>query len=143
MIQSEAAALLCGLFSVAALGLWHLGGLLLLERLKPSGGHSHYLAVLTTFWGLLILHVSEIVWCAVMLRLALTISSTSAVIGGYGDSLAGLLYLAGVTFTTLGYTDQSVSGPIALVIMFQALGGIMLLTWSATFVYSVWEDRFR
>jgi hypothetical protein len=139
----EAMMILGGLMGIAALGGWHLGGLLLLKRIKPSGRERHSLAVMTTFGGLLLLHFSEIVWCTAMLKAALAYSDASTVTSGYGESTAGLLYLAGVTFTTLGYTGQSVSGPIRLVIMVQSLGGFMILTWSATFVYSLWEERFR
>jgi hypothetical protein len=132
-----------GLATVALLGAWHLAGLMLLRRLKPSGEDRQYLAVLTTFWGLLLLHFSEIAWGAVVLALALALSDTSIVTRGYGTSAGGLLYLSGITFTTLGYTDQSVAGPARMMVMLQSLGGFMLLTWSATFVYSLWEEKFR
>ena len=143
MLYNEVAMAVFGLIGIGALGAWHLAGLLLLKRFKPSGDGQNYIAVLTTFWGLLALHVSEIAWCAVMLAVALAMSNASLVVDGYGDTVSGLAYLAGVSFTTLGFTGQTVSGPIRLLLMIQSLGGFMILTWSATFVYSIWEERFR
>lgn len=143
MLYDDVAMGFFGLIGVGALGAWHLAGLLLLKRCKPSGDRHSYFAVLTTFWGLLALHISEIAWCAGMLAVALKMSNGSLIVDGYGDSVAGLVYLAGVTFTTLGFTGQTASGPVRLLLMLQSLGGFMILTWSATFVYSIWEERFR
>lgn len=139
----EALALALGLLGVALLGAWHLAGLLLLKRLKPSGEGQGYLAVLTTFWGLLALHVSEILWCALMIAGLLMLDGAGTVAGGIGSDTAGVLYLAGITFTSLGFTGQTVQGPVSLLLMLLSLGGFMLITWSATFVYTLWEERFR
>ena len=139
----EVFALALGLLGVAFLGAWHLGGLLLLKRLKPSGNGEGYFAVLITFWGLLALHVSEILWCSLMIAGFLAMDGAGVVTGGSGSDAAGLLYLAGITFTTLGFSGQTVQGPLSLLLMFVALGGFMLITWSATFVYTLWEERFR
>lgn len=137
----ELAVLCTGLLGIAALGAWHFAGLLILERIRPGEGRDHR-AVLLTFWGLLLLHFTEILWCAAMIAIALAVSD-SMISEGYGTTLSGLVYLAGITFTTLGFTSQSADGPVRLLLMLQSLGGFMLLTWSATFVYSVWERRFR
>lgn len=143
MLNNAVAMSVFGLTGVAALGAWHLAGLLLLKRIKPSKPKQDYLAVLTTFWGLLLLHASEIGWCAAMLAIALVFSDASLIVDGYGDSVAGLIYLGGVSFTTFGFTSQAVDGPLRLLLMIQSLGGFMILTWFATFVYSIWEERFR
>ena len=139
----EALALAIGLLGVAFLGAWHPGGLLLLKRVKPSGGGEGYFAVLITFWGLLALHVSEILWCALMIAGFTALDGSGAITGGMGNDVAGLIHLAGISFTTLGFTGQNVQGPLSLLLMFVALGGFMLITWSATFVYTLWEERFR
>ncbi|MGI8943200.1 MAG: hypothetical protein ACR2FJ_03005 [Qipengyuania sp.] len=62
---------------------------------------------------------------------------------GYGVSPAGLLYLSGVVVATLGYTEQTVHGPLRLMTMVHSLAGFMLITWSATYVYSLWGEFFR
>lgn len=50
-----------------------------------------------------------------------------------------MIYFSGINFTTLGYTQIEAMGPIRLINMMQSLGGFMILTWSATFIYSVWK----
>ena len=131
-----------GLVFIGALGAWHLGGILLIKRLKPSSGRHPHMAVLVTFWGLLLLHFSEIVLGALAYGLVLNMEGTGDITEGYGSTMGGLLYFSGVTFTSLGFTQQSARGAVRLLIMLQALGGFMLITWSATFVYSIWEQRF-
>jgi len=34
----------------------------------------------------------------------------------------------------------STDGAIRMVAMMQALGGFMVITWSATFIYTIWQD---
>lgn len=58
---------------------------------------------------------------------------------GIDVSWTGLIYFSGINFTTLGYTQIEAAGPIRLINMTQSLGGFMILTWSATFSYSVWK----
>lgn len=72
-------------------------------------------------------------------------------VGGYDDLREhfgqevkdGLIYVSGISFATLGYTQIETSGPIRIINMMQALGGFMALTWSATFLYSVCEQAWR
>jgi len=61
----------------------------------------------------------------------------------YNGSWSDLIYFSGINFVTLGYTQIETHGPFRLIIMMQSLGGFMLLTWSATFIYSVWGRVFR
>lgn len=63
--------------------------------------------------------------------------------GAYDGSWGGLIYFSGINFATLGYTQIETSGPIRMVNMMQSLGGFMVLTWSATFLYSVCERAWR
>ncbi len=132
-----------GLALLMVSGAWHLGGILLIKRLKPDSKSHPHLAVLITFWGLVLLHFTEIALAAIGYALALSVPGAGTISEGYGDSAGGLLYFSGITFTTLGLTQQTTAGPIRLLAMLQALGGFMLITWSATFVYSIWDERFR
>jgi hypothetical protein len=143
MSGAEFAMLGAGLALLMISGAWHLGGILLIERVKPDSGRHPHFAVLLTFWCLIILHFSEIAIAAAAYALALTIPGAGSISEGYGDSAGGLLYFSGITFTTLGFTQQTTVGPVRLLAMLQALGGFMLITWSATFVYSIWDERFR
>lgn len=126
-----------------ASGAWHLGGVLLLKNSIPdSKKHPHW-AILLAFWGLLVLQQSEIAFSARACSMAMSIPGAGSISEGYCDSPGGLLYFSGVTYTALGFTSQVVEGPIRLFAMLKSLGGFMLITWSATFVYSIWDEQLR
>ena len=124
-------------------GAWHLGGILTIRALIQAAGLRRYFAVLTAFWGLALLHLSEIIIGAFVYGAAIGWLELGSVTQGYGDSAAGLLYLSGVTFATLGYTEQVLDGPLRLMSMMHSLAGFMLITWSATYVYTIWGENFR
>ena len=124
-------------------GVWHLGGILTIRGFMRRFGLRRYLAVLAAFWGLALLHLSEILIGALVYGLAIGWLELGSVTQGYGDSAGGLLYLSGVTFATLGYTGQVMDGPLRLMSMMHSLAGFMLITWSATYVYTIWGENFR
>ena len=62
---------------------------------------------------------------------------------GLDSSLADHLYFAGVAFGTLGYTHLVAHGAIRLLVMIISLSGFMLITSSATFIYTIWGKNFR
>lgn len=55
----------------------------------------------------------------------------------FDGTWTGFVYFSGMNFVTLGYANFQADGPIRLVGMMQSLGGFMVLTWSATFIYSI------
>jgi hypothetical protein len=142
MTAAEWIMLAVGLFLLMASGAYHLGGILLIRRITPQVRERPILGVLLTFWALVVLHSSEIAIAAAVYAAVLAVPGAGSIAEGYGDSAGGLLFFSGTNYSTLGYTQQIARGPIRLLAMLQALGGFMLLTWSATFVYSIWADQF-
>lgn len=122
-------------------GAWHLGGILIIKAIIRKTGLQNGLMVLVAFWGLVVLHVSEIVIAAIVCGVSIHWLDLGTVAQGYGDSAGGLLYLAGITYVTLGLTQQVVDGPLRLLTMMLSLGGFMLITWSATYVFSIWQEQ--
>ena len=98
---------------------------------------------MVAFLGLLALHTLEILAFAVVYRGLLVWGALGDLGGAYDESWSGLIYFSGINFATLGYTQIETSGPIRIINMMQALGGFMVLTWSATFLYSVCEQAWR
>ena len=143
MTSVEWGMLVSGLLLLFVIGAWHLGGLLLIRKVMPNPGDRPFLGLLLAFWCLALLHSSEIALTAWAYYYALGFEGTGSISGGYGPGAAGLIYFSGVTYATLAYTQQIAEGPIQLLGMMQALGGFMLITWSATFVYSIWDEQFR
>ena len=130
-------------FVLLLLGAAHYFGLLALTRglgiggRAARGGHRSWL-VLVTFLGLALLHMIEVAALgALIARLEALFWS-----GGIGPEIAGgedYLFLALLAFSTVGYGFEAaaVEGPIRIVIGAIALGGFMVITWSATFLYDV------
>ena len=136
-------ALLIGFLLVSALGLAHHYGLLAVRALKPGADDRPQAAIMVTFLGLLALHTLEILAFAVAYRALLVWGTLGHFGGSYEESWGGLIYFSGINFATLGYTQIETAGPIRMINMMQSLGGFMVLTWSATFLYSVCERAWR
>jgi len=135
-------AFVIGVALVSATGLLHHGALYQLGRLTPDPDSGSTRTIHLTFVGLLFLHVAEILVFAVANWLLLNWDGMG---GPMKSSLdwADLIYLTGVNFTTLGYAKIELSGAIRLVIMLQSLGGFMLLTWSATYLFTVCQKSWQ
>ena len=136
-------ALLLGFTFVGLLGIAHHFGLLVVRHAQPESRTRPWWAIAVTFLGLLLLHTAEILAFALVYRLLIAWGG----LGGFGDafdnSWSGLIYFSGINFATLGYTQIEAEGPIRLVNMMQSLGGFMILTWSATFLYSVCQSAWE
>ena len=136
------AAIAIGVGLVALVGLVHHYALYSLGRAAPRPDSSSTLAIQSTFIGLLLLHVAEILGLAAANRWLLGWDG----LGGPASaplSWADLIYLTGVNFTTLGYTQIELAGDIRIVTMLQSLGGFMILTWSATYLLTVCQRNWR
>lgn len=136
-------ALLLGFLLVSALGVAHHYGLLAVRALKPNSDSKPQAAIIAAFVGLLALHTLEILAFAAVYRVLLGLGVLGDLGGTYGTTWGGLIYFSGINFATLGYTQIETSGPIRMINMMQSLGGFMVLTWSATFLYSVCERAWR
>ncbi len=137
-------ALAIGFCLVAALGIAHhfaLRGLDLLSGHEKRGRPN--LSITGIFIGLLVIHTLEIVAFAAIYRVLLDWSWMGELTGEFDRSWSSLIYFSGINFATLGYTQIETGGPIRMINMMQSLGGFMVLTWSATFIYSAWEQAFK
>lgn len=136
-------ALAIGFALVAALGIFHHFALRGLDWLTGNERSRPDLALTVVFVGLLGIHTVEIVAFAGIYRLLLDWTWLGALAGEFDRSWTGLIYFSGINFATLGYTQIKVDGPLRMVNMMQSLGGFMILTWSATFIYSAWSQAFK
>lgn len=134
---------LLGTVLVILLGVGHHFGLLAIRRLTPSHHHSTNRTIITVFTGLVVLHVLEILAFAAVYRVLLNVEGIGTLAGPFDGSWSGLIYFSGINFATLGFTQIETAGPIRMINMMQSLGGFMVLTWSATFLYSVCEKAWR
>jgi hypothetical protein len=56
-------------------------------------------------------------------------------LGEPGFSLMACLYFSAETYTSLGFGDMTPIGPIRLIAAVEALNGLLLIGWSASFTY--------
>lgn len=129
--------LILGFCLVALLGTFHHFALSGLRRVTKSDRLLPDTAIIIAFVGLLLIHVMEILFFAGVYRF-LQVSGWGE-LSPQASDWTGLIYFSGITFTTLGYGQAEMTGFVRLVSMMQALGGFMVLTWSATFIYTVWK----
>jgi hypothetical protein len=136
-------ALLIGFALIMLLGIGHHYGMLAIRRVAPGAPQRPNLSIIAVFIGLLALHLAEILAFAGVYHILLEWSSIGTLAGDFDKTWIGLIYFSGINFATLGYTQIETQGPLRLINMMQSLGGFMILTWSATFIYSVsskaWE----
>ncbi len=121
--------------SVIAFRYWVMGQLL---RLLPDENetHSHFFRSLTVLILLFCAHIVEILYFAA----GFYISSTWLKLGSLGDTIGNefmdYFYHSAVTYSSLGMSEIP-SGHLRFMTALESLTGIIILTWSATFFYSV------
>jgi hypothetical protein len=134
-------ALASGFILVDLLGVFHHLALRALRGLARPVERRPNITILTAFLGLLVIHTMEIIAFAPAFRLILEIPGMGSLSLEDGPVVwVDLVYYSGINFTTVGYTEITAAGPLRLISMMQSLGGFMVLTWSATFPYSIWRE---
>jgi len=98
--------------------------------------HSRFrLALLVCMLGAMVAHVIEI-WVFGLGYCYLTeFDQLSSLEGGFAHTLADCGYYSFVTYTTLGFGDLIPIGPIRFLTGMEALTGLLLITWTASFMY--------
>jgi len=130
--------------------LIHYEILFLLDRKLP--GFSHIAPRFRVLFGVSIIfltHVIEIWLFAVGYFLSLHVEGMGTLVGesaGHGTFL-DCVYLSFITFTTVGYGDFVAQGYVRYLTGVEALTGLILITWSASFLFiemqKYWTDAKR
>lgn len=98
--------------------------------------------VMFAIFGMLLVHVAEI-WIFGVAATLLLASPEFGAIAGIGADLLDQVYLSAMTFTTVGAADAHVSGPLRFLFGTEALTGLVLITWSASFTFLEMERFWR
>ena len=131
---------------MAAVGL-HYEGLSWLARWLSRSKGPHRRRVLRAVVGLMALHVAEIwIFCATYL-LALAIPGAGSISGAPAAGILDAVYLSAMSFSTVGFGDVAPQGPIRFIAGTEAVLGLFLIAWSATFTFlemeQNWSDQPR
>lgn len=129
--------------TVALVVLVHYEGLIWLSGRLAGHWNNPRRKVLYAIYVLLALHVTEIWVFGVVIRLLLGIEGSGQVVGMQGHNLLDAVYLSAVTFTTVGFGDMVPVGALRFLTGTEALTGLVLVTWSASFTYIEMEKFWR
>jgi len=125
-------------FAVTALVVViHYDGVHALARRFTSRAPRHdRRAMLKIIFALLGLHVAEI-WCYGLAYWGLAfVPGAGYVHGAHGtEHLFDAVYFSAATYSTVGFGDLSPIGAIRLLSGLEAVTGLLLITWSASFTY--------
>jgi hypothetical protein len=87
------------------------------------------------FCTLLLVHIVEIWIFAFGFMFAEWHGGLGELKGDFSHNILDYVYYSSVTFTTVGYGDLYPIGPLRFIAAMEALSGLMLVTWSASFIY--------
>jgi len=121
----------------------HYEGLVWLSRRLQRLDTTHRRKVLYGVYAVFLLHIVEIWVFGIAHWGLLNIRDSGTMAGVTGPYLFDAIYLSATTFTTVGFGDVTVSGPIRFLCGTEGLIGFILITWSASFLYLEMERFWR
>ncbi len=130
-------------FLVALTVLIHFEALRWLAAFMLSTHGRFRLALLVCMLGAMVAHVLEI-WVFGLGYYFLTeLKQFGTLEGGFTHTLADCGYYSFVTYTTLGFGDLVPKGPIRFLTGMEALTGLLLITWTASFMYIQMQQGWK
>lgn len=118
----------------------HYETLTLLNATLPRLAVPRRLKVLVVLAAVFAAHVLEMALYALAYH-ALGGTDVGSLSGSTTASFAGCLYFSAETFTSLGFGDVTPHGPLRLLAGMEALNGLLLVGWSASYIH-LCMDRF-
>jgi len=85
--------------------------------------------------ALLVVHILEIWIFAGGIMLAEWHGGLGVLKGDHSQGVLDYVYYSSMTYTTVGYGDLFPEGPLRFIAAMEALLGLMLVSWSASFTY--------
>jgi hypothetical protein len=124
---------------VASTVVVHYYALGRLLRLIPSDfqSHSHFLRSVSILLLIVVIHLIEILWFTAGYYIALEYCGIGRFTSSFKPVFLDYFYYSLVTYTTLGLSEFSAEGYLKIITGLEALTGFILITWSATFFYTL------
>jgi len=95
----------------------------------------HRLRVIVGVFGTLVAHIVEIWMFGIAYYLLITFGDFGALEGNIEGGLLDYIYFSFTTYTSLGVGDIAPLGSIRFLAGLEALTGLALITWSASFMF--------
>ena len=141
-----AISLIIGLIIALAV-LIHYEFLHRISILIPRMTIKHRFRIVFAVFGALIAHSLEVWIFSVAYYLLPQVREWGYLDGNFDGSLMDFLYFSYTTFTTLGFGDIEPHGHIRHLVGLESLTGLLLITWTASFLYyemqRYWDRRIR
>ncbi len=132
-------------FLVAAAVVIHYEMLRLLSIVIPKLQIKHRLRVVIGVYGTICAHIVEVWLFGIAFYLMNNASLFGSLIGNFDGSLLDSVYFSFTNYTTLGYGDIEPLGAMRFLAGLEAITGLSLITWSASFMFmemtKFWEDN--
>ena len=140
---AHAAVVLATLAAVAACVVLQYEYLVLVWRgLSARRGHRR-VKVLYGIGAVMLLHLLQICIFGAALWLLLQWPACGALAGERAIDALDYLYFSATCFTTVGFGELWPAGAVRLLAGTEALSGLVLITWSASFTYLEMEKFWR
>ncbi len=129
---------------VAVTVVIHYEMLRLLWVYIPKLRMKHRLRVIIGVFGTICAHIIEVWIFGMAFFLMASHSDFGTLTGNFDGSLLDSVYFSFTNYTTLGYGDIVASGQLRFLAGMEAITGLSLITWSASFMFmemmKFWEE---
>ena len=136
-------ALLINLLVVSLCVMLHYEVLYLLSRTIKELRIKPRLKLVVGVFGTLAAHSVEVWLFALTYHLMIQSGLFGVLEGNYGGALLDAVYFSFTTYTTLGFGDIVPQGDIRFLVGIESLVGLVMITWSASFLYYEMQKNWR
>lgn len=95
--------------------------------------------LLVVMFGAFVAHAVEMAVYGLALYGLISLLDVGTLRGAAGFSLINCLYFSAETYTSLGFGDLTPTGPVRLLAGAEALNGLLLIGWSASYAHIAME----
>lgn len=134
--------ILVGSFCIALLALTtlvHYEVLRILTTTLPGLGVPPRTKLIVVIFAAFLAHMAEIILYGLALFSLVRFLDAGTLNGLGGTSLVNCVYFSAETYTSLGFGDVVPLGPVRLAAGVEALNGLLLIGWSASYAYIAME----
>jgi hypothetical protein len=138
------ASLFINTLLVATVVVIHYEILRFLSILIPRLKIKHRLRVIIGVFGTICAHIIEVGLFGVAFYLMIHYGDFGSLAGNFEGTLEDCVYFSFTNYTTVGYGDIEPFGSIRFLAGLEAITGLSLITWSASFMFmemtQFWQD---
>lgn len=132
-------------FLVTAVVVIHYEMLRMLGRTIPKLQIKHRVRVIFGVFGTICAHVVEVWIFGIAFYFMVRSGNFGSLGGNFDGSLIDCVYFSFTNYTTVGYGDIEPFGSIRFLAGLEAITGLSLITWSASFMFmemtKYWEEE--